>query len=58
MLDKIILPKADKDNDTDFWSAFFKDENEDKIGKLNKACGSIDDILKSSNQCAAFVVPM
>ena len=58
LLDKVVLPKADKDNDTDFWSTFFKDENEDKIGKLNKACASIDAILKNQGQSVAFVVPM
>ena len=28
------------------------------MGKLSKACGSIDSILKNENQCVAFVVPM
>ena len=29
MLDQMVFPKGDKDNDTDFWSAFFNDQHED-----------------------------
>ena len=55
----MVLPKGDKDNDTDFWSAFFNDQHEESIKKLNKAVGDVDSILKESNNCGIqFVVPM
>ena len=59
IIDQVVLPKGDKDNDTDFWSAFFNDQHEESIKKLNKAVGDVDSILKESSNCGIqFVVPM
>ena len=59
ILDQMVVPKGDKQNDTDFWSAFFNDQHEGSIKKLEKAAGDIENILKESNQCQIqFVVPM
>ena len=59
MVDQVVLPSADKENDTDFWNQFFMESHEDKVKKLDKLTAEIDAILKDANKCKIqFVVPL
>jgi hypothetical protein len=59
LLDQVVLPKGDRDNDTDFWSAFFHDSHEDSVKKLEKVTVEIDHILAEQNKCSfQFVVSL
>lgn len=39
LVDEVVFPKADRENDTDFWNQFFTDCHEDKLKKLDKLTG-------------------
>lgn len=55
----MVIPSGDKENDTDYWSGFFLDCNEDRLKNLSKATGQIEAILKESNKCnLQFVIPL
>ncbi len=51
IIDKIDLPKGDKENDTDYWNQFFHDTNEDRMKKIDKLSFEVDSILKEANKC-------
>ena len=50
LIDQVVMPKGDKENDTDFWNQFFVDTHEESIKKIHKISGEVDSILKESNK--------
>lgn len=40
------MPKGDKENDTDFWAIFVKDNHEDRLLKANEVGSKVSKYLK------------